>query len=83
MTKTGPNDARRIVWALGESFLKISFILFDTNQYLLHIQAVNYKIDDTKRDQRLETRHVLSLWSTTTTIFNREIGGSRHIVSRV
>ena len=66
--KTGPNDA---------SFFKISFILFDTNQYLLHIQAVNYKIDDTERDQSIS-----SLWSTTTTIFNREIRGSRHDASR-
>ena len=36
MMRKGPNDARHIVWALGECFL-ISFIFFDDNICLMQI----------------------------------------------
>ena len=26
MTRTGPNDARRVVWALGELFFRVFFL---------------------------------------------------------
>ena len=33
--KTGPNDARCIIWASGEFFFLSLFILFDSNKYFV------------------------------------------------
>ena len=35
MTKTGPNDARRVVWAIGK-FFYISFVFFQTLTTLVY-----------------------------------------------
>ena len=41
MTKTGPNDVRHIIWAIGMySFLFCAFLLLVINVYLSYMDAV-------------------------------------------
>ena len=59
MTIQGPDDARCIVWALGEYFL----VLFDTNSiFIVYLQVLILKyrvgIDDEKGPKRLQTRRL-------------------------
>ena len=62
-----PNNMRRVVWALGKSFLLFPSYYLILINILLHIQVVIYKIHKTERDWKLETRRVLSFRSTATT----------------
>ena len=44
-TKTGPNDATRVVWALAhrlDEYFFFSFFLKNINSCILHIDAINY-----------------------------------------
>ena len=44
MTKTGPNDSRRVVWTpIGVCFFSIRISLILTNN-LWHIQLITYEI---------------------------------------
>ena len=43
---TGPNDARRVVWALGEFFF-FSFVLLDN--YQSFVEYLGYKLRYTKQ----------------------------------
>ena len=51
MTKTGPNDVRCIVWALGEFFF--SFVLFYINGYFIVIIGFIYDIHHRERVGRM------------------------------
>ena len=53
MTKTGPNDARRVIQALGESF-SIAFVLFDTKQ--ISIAYTGSKLQNPHHPKRYEAR---------------------------
>ena len=60
--KTGPNDAGRVVWALGEFFFLYFVFLFDTNSYIIvpicfNCERDNGKADDEDdRPERRQTR---------------------------
>jgi hypothetical protein len=43
MAKTGPNNARRVVWAIGRGFFLFSGIFLILNNVLLHEYVVDYK----------------------------------------
>ena len=43
MMRKGPNNARHVVWALGECFL-ISFVFFDDNICFIEDMAYNIQI---------------------------------------
>ena len=43
--RTGPNDIRRVVWAIGE-FFKYFFRIFCTNDFFLVHTAVIYEVRD-------------------------------------
>ena len=60
-TKTGPNDARRVVWALGESFFIIihSFsILNDFYRYYRCTDGLMGDSDDENGSKRRQTRRL-------------------------
>jgi len=51
MTRTGPNDARQIVWAISEFFYYFFRVFYILNNVLECIQIVIYEV----RDGRLAT----------------------------
>jgi hypothetical protein len=63
-TITGPNDARRVVWALGEFFFLISFFFFVFNCIYRSTDALNVRRgsievnDDDNGPKRRETRRL-------------------------
>ena len=50
-TKTGPNEVRHIVWALGKHFSFFSFVLFDTNKYFIAFIGIILQISNRERSE--------------------------------
>ena len=45
-TSMGLNDARCVVWAIGEFFFYIFVFFIYLTNFLVYIQAINYEIHD-------------------------------------
>ena len=51
MMKMGPNNARHIVWALGEFFLYFKSFFLKTNLHFIAYTVAIYETSDRKRCQ--------------------------------
>ena len=49
--KTGPNDARCVVWALGEFFYILNRVFLKTNLHFIAYTVAIYETSDRKRCQ--------------------------------